>query len=310
MEQIIFKPSLYKYGTCREFAEGFQLKETDLILTNEYIYPPHFGELELPCHVVYQEKYGMGEPSDVMAEAILKDISGLHYERIIAIGGGTIIDLAKVFAVADTQDMDELYARMPALNKAHELVIIPTTCGTGSEVTNISILTRTRLGTKMGLVGPAMYADAAVLIPQLLEGLPFGVFATSSIDALVHAVESSLSPKATPYTKLFGYKAIEMLIRGISDDRPGGAGGPPAPAGGLPDCVELCGLCIRYGWVRGGARHELPAGGKIPRAPRGEQLRDVYRRVEELHGDQAGRRACGDEPLSGGAAGLRGSGGI
>ena len=89
MEQIIFKPSLYKYGTCREFAEGFQLKETDLILTNEYIYAPHFGELDLPCHVVYQEKYGMGEPSDVMAEAILKDISGLHYERIIAIGGGT-----------------------------------------------------------------------------------------------------------------------------------------------------------------------------------------------------------------------------
>ena len=66
----------------------------------------------------------------------------------------------------------------------------------------------------MGLVGPAMYADSAALIPELLEGLPFGVFATSSIDALVHAVESSLSPKATPYTKLFGYKAIEMIIRG------------------------------------------------------------------------------------------------
>ena len=102
MEQIIFKPSLHKYGTCKEFAEGFQLKETDLILTNKYIYEPYFGELDLPCHVVYQEQYGMGEPSDVMAEAILKDISGLSFDRIIAIGGGTIIDLAKVFAVAVT----------------------------------------------------------------------------------------------------------------------------------------------------------------------------------------------------------------
>lgn len=210
MEQIIFKPSLYKYGTCREFAEGFQLKETDLILTNEYIYAPHFGELDLPCHVVYQEKYGMGEPSDVMAEAILKDISGLHYERIIAIGGGTIIDLAKVFAVADTQDMDELYARMPALNKAHELVIIPTTCGTGSEVTNIAVLNRTRMGTKMGMVAPTMYADYAVLIPELLEGLPLKVFATSSIDALVHAVESALSPKATDYTRMFSYGNVQF----------------------------------------------------------------------------------------------------
>ena len=143
-----------------------------------------------------------------------------------------------------------------------------------------------------------MYADAAVLIPQLLEGLPFGVFATSSIDALVHAVESSLSPKATPYTKLFGYKAIEMLIGDIRRS-PGRGGRPACPCWRLPDCVELCGLCIRYGWVRGGARHELPAGGKY-HVPTGEQLRDVYRRVEELHGDQAGRRACGDEPLSGG----------
>lgn len=66
----------------------------------------------------------------------------------------------------------------------------------------------------MGLVSPHMYADEAVLVPELLNTLPFAVFATSSIDALVHAVESSLSPKATPYTKLFGYKAIEMIIKG------------------------------------------------------------------------------------------------
>ena len=67
----------------------------------------------------------------------------------------------------------------------------------------------------MGLTGEALFADSAVLIPELLEGLPFPVFAASSIDALVHAVESSLSPKATPYTKLFGYKAIEMILTGF-----------------------------------------------------------------------------------------------
>mgnify|MGYP000910850011 CR=1 FL=1 len=306
MKEIIWKPELHRFSSCKEFVEEFRLGASDLILTNEYIYQPYFGAMNLECAVLYQEQYGMGEPTDVMAEAILRDAAATGCSRVVAIGGGTVIDIAKVLAVGGGESIDELYGMAPELPKRRELVLIPTTCGTGSEVTNISILNRTRLGTKMGLVGPAMYADAAVLIPQLLEGLPFGVFATSSIDALVHAVESSLSPKATPYTKLFGYKAIE----GISDDRPGGAGGPPAPAGGLPDCVELCGLCIRYGWVRGGARHELPAGGKIPRAPRGEQLRDVYRRVEELHGDQAGRRACGDEPLSGGAAGLRCSGGI
>lgn len=66
----------------------------------------------------------------------------------------------------------------------------------------------------MGLTSPVLYAEKAVLIPELLHSLPFKVFATSSIDALVHSVESSLSPKATDYSKLFGYKAIEMIITG------------------------------------------------------------------------------------------------
>ena len=214
MKEIIWKPELHRFSSCKEFVEEFRLGASDLILTNEYIYQPYFGAMNLECAVLYQEQYGMGEPTDVMAEAILRDAAATGCNRVVAIGGGTVIDIAKVLAVGGGESIDELYGMAPELPKRRELVLIPTTCGTGSEVTNISILNRTRLGTKMGLVGPAMYADAAVLIPQLLEGLPFGVFATSSIDALVHAVESSLSPKATPYTKLFGYKAIEMLIRG------------------------------------------------------------------------------------------------
>ena len=59
-----------------------------------------------------------------------------------------------------------------------------------------------------------MYADSAVLVPELLSGLPFRFFATSSIDALIHAVESSLSPKGNEMTRMFGYKAIEMILTG------------------------------------------------------------------------------------------------
>ena len=213
MKQIIFRPELHRFATCAEFAKEFELGADDLVLTNGYIFEPFFGKLGLNVHTIFQEKYGAGEPTDVMVDAILADAAKVEYKRVIAVGGGTVIDLAKVIAVADTANVDDLYAKMPDLTKVKELVIVPTTCGTGSEVTNISVLNRTRMGTKMGLVGPAMYADYAVLIPELLQSLPFGVFATSSIDALVHAVESSLSPNATPYTKLFGYKAIEMIIR-------------------------------------------------------------------------------------------------
>lgn len=214
MVNIIFKPTLHSFKTCEEFAREFALGEQDLVLSNEYIFEPYFGNLNVNVHTIYQEKYGMGEPTDVMVDAILADAVKTGCKRVIAIGGGTVIDIAKVLAVSDGEGVDELYDKAPSLEKKRELIIIPTTCGTGSEMTNISIMARTRMGTKLGLVSPAMYPDHAVLIPELLEKLPFHVFATSSIDALVHAVESSLSPKATPYTKLFGYKAIEMIIKG------------------------------------------------------------------------------------------------
>ena len=214
MEQINFRPSLFKFKTCRDFAKAFELKEGDLILTNEYIFNPYFGNLGLNVETIFQEQYGAGEPTDVMVDAIIEDAKKKGCKRIIAVGGGTIIDIAKVLAISDGESVDELYD-LPVTEKKHPLIIIPTTCGTGSEVTNISIINRTRLGVKMGLTGEALFADSAVLIPELLEGLPFPVFAASSIDALVHAVESSLSPKATPYTKLFGYKAIEMILTGF-----------------------------------------------------------------------------------------------
>ena len=212
--EIIFAPTVYKFQTFAQMAEEFKLNERDVVLTNEFIYTPFMKDLGLKCHYVFQEKFGAGEPSEEMIQVMYDAIPYDSYDRVIAVGGGAIMDLCKLLGCKRPDTVHNLYfKRFPVVHEK-DVIAIPTTCGTGSEVTNISILNRTRLGTKMGLVGPAMYADAAVLIPQLLEGLPFGVFATSSIDALVHAVESSLSPKATPYTKLFGYKAIEMLIRG------------------------------------------------------------------------------------------------
>ncbi|PXV87798.1 4-hydroxybutyrate dehydrogenase [Lachnotalea glycerini] len=214
MNEIILKSQISYFNTCSEFAKEFNLGSQDLVLTNEYIYQPYFGHLGLNISTIFQEEYGAGEPTDIMVDAIIKKADKMNCKRIIAIGGGTVIDIAKVLAVSAGESLDSLYANPKNIKKKYQLVILPTTCGTGSEVTNISIINRTRLGTKVGLVSPHMYADHAVLVPELLTGLPFSVFATSSIDALVHAVESSLSPKATSYTKLFGYQAIEMILKG------------------------------------------------------------------------------------------------
>ena len=100
------------------------------------------------------------------------------------------------------------------MKKKFDLFIVPTTCGTGSEVTNIAIVNRTKLGTKQGLVSEEMYASYAVLISEFMSSLPYGVFATSSIDALIHAVESYLSPKATSFTEMFSVEAIKDILSG------------------------------------------------------------------------------------------------
>lgn len=277
MVQILMRPELHKFGKCKEFAEELHLCGEDLVLTNQYIYEPYFGELGLNVKLIYQESYGAGEPTDIMAERIIADAAELgEYRRIIAIGGGTVIDIAKAMAVGSgSGNMDELYSSMPDLKKNCELIIVPTTCGTGSEMTNVAVFNRTRMGTKMGLVSEAMYADKAVLIPELLSGLPFGVFATSSIDALVHAVESCLSPKATVYTKTFGYQAVEMILSGYQKMAECGLESRDALLEDFLIASNFAG--ISFGTAGCGAVHAMayPLGGKY-HVPHGESNYAIF----------------------------------
>lgn len=213
MKELSLAPTIYKYSNARDFVKDFNLCKDDLIITSEDTYKKYFEPLKLDSTVIYKRKYGAGEPSDDMVEAIYKDIKS-DFKRVIAIGGGGVLDIAKLLVLKNTLPILDLFDGKLEIKKEKELVMVPTTCGTGSEVTNISILALNSRGTKKGLASDEMFADSAVLIPELINDLPFKVFATSSIDALIHAVESSLSPKASSMTKLFGYKAIEMILNG------------------------------------------------------------------------------------------------
>lgn len=208
------KPEIAVYPSLNDFITEKQLSETDLIITNEYVLVPQLGGRKLSCGVLYQEQFGQGEPSDVMVNAMLQAIKGKSYQRIVAIGGGTVIDISKLFVFGDIGETDEIFAKGAALEKKRELILVPTTCGTGSEMTNISIVEFKQKQTKIGLAVPQLYADEAALIPSLLGTLPYDVFAASSIDALVHAVESYISPKATIFSRMFGKTAIEKIVGG------------------------------------------------------------------------------------------------
>lgn len=208
-------PTIIQCDTFENFAKEYALGKDDLILTNEFIYDPFIKPLKLDCPVIFQEKYGAGEPSDEMIDGVLSEFGSFDPKRIIAVGGGTVIDIAKVMTLSGGASCADYFTRAVPLNKTRELYCVPTTCGTGSEVTNISIAELKKLHTKFGLADAALFPDYAVMIPDMLKTLPYKFFATSAIDALVHASESYLSPKADVCSELFSVKAMEMIIPGF-----------------------------------------------------------------------------------------------
>lgn len=218
MQFFKLKTIIGGFATFAEFAKEFALGENDLVLTHEFLYEPFMKSLGLKCRFVMQEKYGLGEPSDEMMNRILADVAGTQYDRVVAVGGGTVIDIAKLFVLKGVTDVTEAFERKIPIVKDKRLVIVPTTCGTGSEVTNISIAELKSRNTKMGLADDALLADDAVLIPELLKGLPFKFYVFSAIDALIHATESYVSPRSNPYTKMYCREAIRTIVevfRGI-----------------------------------------------------------------------------------------------
>ena len=139
MQLFKLKTRLSEFNSFADFAKEFNLKKEDLIITNEFLYNPYMRVLNLPCRFIMQEQYGMGEPSDEMINHILADIQLENYTRVIAVGGGTVIDISKLFTLRGIVNATDAFERKIPIEKARQLVILPTTCGTGSEVTNISI---------------------------------------------------------------------------------------------------------------------------------------------------------------------------
>jgi len=137
---------------------------------------------------------------------------------VIGLGGGSSLDTAKVvaaLAVDGAQPLAEIYGIGLLERKGLPTILIPTTSGTGSEVTAISILT-TGETTKAGIISPHLYADVALLDPALTVGLPASVTAATGIDAMVHAVESYTSRNGkNPVSDMLAIEALKLLTANI-----------------------------------------------------------------------------------------------
>ncbi|MBB3173864.1 alcohol dehydrogenase [Endobacter medicaginis] len=132
---------------------------------------------------------------------------------VIGLGGGSSLDIAKLVAVLlrSEQTLDALYGIGKVKGSRAPLVLVPTTAGTGSEVTNISIIT-TGETTKMGVVADQLFADFVLLDAQLTLGLPALHTAATGIDAMVHAIEAYTSRhRKNPLSDALAREALRLL---------------------------------------------------------------------------------------------------
>lgn len=137
---------------------------------------------------------------------------------IVGLGGGSSMDVAKLAAVlaAGDVDIESVYGIDMIRGSRLPLVLVPTTAGTGSEVTPIAIVT-TGEHEKKGVVSPVLLPDAAVLDPLLTVGLPPAVTAATGVDAMVHAIEAyaSANPNNNPVSRGLALQALGLLAGNI-----------------------------------------------------------------------------------------------
>ena len=155
----------------------------------------------------------MADPPEAVVLEAVAAARKFRCDIVIGLGGGSSMDVAKLIAVLANsgQPISTIYGIGNVKGSRLPLVQIPTTAGTGSEVTNIAIVT-TGATTKMGVVAPQLYADLALLDAQLTLGLPSAVTATTGIDAMVHAIEAYTSKhKKNPLSDLLARQALALL---------------------------------------------------------------------------------------------------
>ena len=215
-----------------------------------------------------------GEPTVELARAGVRAVRESGATAVVAFGGGSALDAGKAIAVLATNggeplDFLEVVGQGRALTEAPlPLVAIPTTAGTGSEVTRNAVLTAPDAGVKASLRSPSMLPRLAAVDPDLLAALPRAVIASSGLDALSQVIEPFLSLRANPLSDALAREGIRRSAGALGRAYARGLGDDAAAREALA-ITSLCGgLCLANAGL--GAVHGFaaPAGGMLG-APHG-----------------------------------------
>jgi alcohol dehydrogenase class IV len=166
----------------------------------------------MTCHVYDQTE---PEPPFACVSAAVESArsSGAQVDVVVALGGGSVIDTAKLVAatLADGRQAQQLAGIGKVERRSLPLVCIPTTAGTGSESTPVAIFTDVQTGNKVGVVDSCLVPDVVLLDPALTDGLPPLPTAAAGMDALVHALEAFIGKNATPMARGLALEAARMI---------------------------------------------------------------------------------------------------
>lgn len=182
------------------------------------------GLFDLPEAVVKSTGVGYyvlddlpAEPSYMAVQAVVDEFKASGADLIVACGGGSVMDVAKLASVLVTDEygVKELLDNPGMAKKCVPIVLIPTTAGTGAEVTPNAIVGVPERELKIGIVNENMIADYVILDARLIKNLPRKIAASTGVDALAHCVECFTGNKANPFSDMYALEGCDLILNNL-----------------------------------------------------------------------------------------------
>lgn len=157
------------------------------------------------------------EPDDKSIRGAVEQVKLAQADGLIALGGGSAIDSAKAIALLATHGGHMRDYKVPRIINQHSipLIAIPTTAGTGSEATRVTVISDSESSEKMLCMGPGLLPKAAIIDYELTLSVPFRVAADTGLDALTHAIEAYVSRKSSPFSDQQAISAMRLISKNI-----------------------------------------------------------------------------------------------
>jgi len=240
-------PKIYfKRGSTELALREYEGKKRAFIITDRFLFDSGavrtitdtFEEMDIDYQIFFDVK---PDPTLSTAKQALTMVNTYQPDLIVALGGGSPMDVGKIIWLMYEQpetnfedismrfmDIRKRICSIPELGKKADLVCIPTTSGTGSEVTPFSIITDDETHVKYAIADYALTPKMAIIDANFVDGMPKGLTSAGGIDALVHALEAYVSVMATNYTNSLALEAIKQIFRYLPASYEKGANDPIA----------------------------------------------------------------------------------